>query len=126
MTKAFQLGRILHIDKLISKWRRKMTCPGCMAIPCKPWKYSNKYHTICCCKSSILFAVNNLLNLYSISHVLNLSSQHLLAVVSPYKTFFSSVQVEHQVIPSTLEPFLFSVVSPKDTRVQIPSSHFVS
>jgi hypothetical protein len=45
------------LDESMSKWVNQHSCPGYMYVPRKPWPYGNKYHTICCCKSGIMFGM---------------------------------------------------------------------
>lgn len=43
------------LDESMSPWTNKYTCPGFMFVPRKPHTYGNEYHTICCCKTGILY-----------------------------------------------------------------------
>ena len=43
------------LDESMSKWLCEFTCPGFMCVFCKPWPFGNEYHTICCCKTGILW-----------------------------------------------------------------------
>ena len=50
----FVPGYMNCLDISISIWTNKFTCRGFMFIPCKPWPFGNKYHTVCCCTSGIM------------------------------------------------------------------------
>ena len=39
----------------MSIWQSRWTCPGWVFCPQKPHPFGNKYHTICCAESGILF-----------------------------------------------------------------------
>ena len=45
------------LDKIMSIWFSKWTCPGWMMVPRKPHPFGNKYHTIACGLSRILFGM---------------------------------------------------------------------
>ena len=45
------------LDESMSKWVNKFTYPGYMCVPRKPWQFGNEYHTICCSKSGIMYAM---------------------------------------------------------------------
>ena len=51
MEENFVPGYMNCLDKSMSIWTNKFTCPGFMFIPRKPWPFGNEYHTICCCTS---------------------------------------------------------------------------
>ena len=57
MKNEFSPSWITCLDESMSKWLNQYTCPGFMVVPRKPWKCGNKYHTICCCLTGILFAL---------------------------------------------------------------------
>ena len=39
----------------MSVWMNKITCPGFVFCPCRPRPKGNKYHTICCGESVIMY-----------------------------------------------------------------------
>ena len=55
--KTFSPGAVNCLDESMSPWTNKYTCPGFMFIPRKPWPFGNEYHSICCCKSGIMWQV---------------------------------------------------------------------
>ena len=57
MKNEFSPSWITCLDESMSKWLNQYTCPGFMVVPRKPWKCGNEYHTICCCLTGILFAL---------------------------------------------------------------------
>ena len=57
MANEFRAGWMTCLDKSMSKWVNKYTCPGYTVVPRKPWPFVNEYHTICCAISGILFAL---------------------------------------------------------------------
>ena len=46
-----------YLDKSMSPWTNKYICPEHMFVPCKPWPLGNEYHSMCCCESRIMWAV---------------------------------------------------------------------
>ena len=50
-------GQVTFLDKSVSPWTDKFACPGHMCVSRKPWLIGNKYHTICCCLSGIMYLV---------------------------------------------------------------------
>ena len=58
MKDNFIPGYMNCLDESMSMWTNKSTCPGFMFIPCKPWPFSNKYHTVCCCPSGIMRGID--------------------------------------------------------------------
>ena len=58
MVENFVPGYMKCLDKSMSVWTNKFTCPGFMFIPHKPWPFGNKYHTVCCCTSSIMWGID--------------------------------------------------------------------
>ena len=48
---------ITCLDDSMTFWSNNFTCPGFMFVPQKPWQFGNKYHTICCGLSGILFGI---------------------------------------------------------------------
>ena len=58
MVENFVPGYMNCLDKSMSVWTNKFTCPVFMFIPCKPWPFGNEYHTICCCTSSIMWGID--------------------------------------------------------------------
>ena len=57
MHRIFSPGWINCLDESMSPWTNKYTCPGHMFVPRKPWPLGNKYHSICCCISGIMWSV---------------------------------------------------------------------
>jgi hypothetical protein len=53
----FTPGWISCIDESISAWLSRWTCPGWMFVPQKPWRMGNKYHTVCCGLSGIMWKI---------------------------------------------------------------------
>ena len=41
----------------MSEWTNKWTCPGWMYVPRKPHPQGMEYHTICCCRSGVLYQI---------------------------------------------------------------------
>ena len=58
MVENFVPGYVNCLDESMSIWTNKFTCPGFMFIPHKPWPFGNKYHTVCCCTSSIMWGID--------------------------------------------------------------------
>ena len=58
MNNAFAPGYMNCLDKPMSVWTNKFTCPGFMFVPRKPWPFGNKYHTVCCCLSVIMWGID--------------------------------------------------------------------
>jgi hypothetical protein len=57
MAKKFIPGWVSCLDESMSPWINKYTCPGHMFVPRKPWPLGNEYHSICCCTSGVMYAV---------------------------------------------------------------------
>ena len=57
MSAVFSPGWVSCLDESMSPWTNKYTCPGHMCVPRKPWPLGNEYHTICCCISGLMYAV---------------------------------------------------------------------
>mmetsp|Transcript_27068 Transcript_27068/g.62251 ORF Transcript_27068/g.62251 Transcript_27068/m.62251 type:complete len:105 (+) Transcript_27068:506-820(+) len=53
----FRPGWVTCLDESMMIWTNKWTCPGWMFVLRKPNPFGNKWHTICCGLSSILFSV---------------------------------------------------------------------
>ena len=53
--KVFIPSWISCLDESMSVWMNKFTCPGFVLCPCKPHPKGNKYHTICCGESGIMY-----------------------------------------------------------------------
>ena len=58
MSKQFIPSWINCIDKSMSKWVNKFTCPGFMFVPRKPWPFGNEYHDACSAESDIIWSVD--------------------------------------------------------------------
>ena len=57
MERVFKSAWVCCLDESMSTWMSRWTCPGWMFVPRKPRPFGNEYHTICCGKSGILFAM---------------------------------------------------------------------
>ena len=57
MCAVFSLGWVSCLDESMSPWTNKYTCPSHMCVPRKPWPLGNEYHSICCCLSGLMYAV---------------------------------------------------------------------
>ena len=55
MTEQFTPSWVSCLDKTMSTWTNKYSCPGWMFVPRKPWPFGNEYHTVCCSLSGILW-----------------------------------------------------------------------
>mmetsp|Transcript_7125 Transcript_7125/g.8192 ORF Transcript_7125/g.8192 Transcript_7125/m.8192 type:complete len:167 (+) Transcript_7125:678-1178(+) len=55
MSKNFIPSWINCLDKSMSIWHSRWTCPGWVFYPIKPHPYGNEYYTMCCCMSGILY-----------------------------------------------------------------------
>ena len=51
-------GYMNCLDESMRVWTNKFTCPGFIFIHCKPCPFSNKYHTVCCCSSGIMWGID--------------------------------------------------------------------
>ena len=57
MRKKFSPSWISVLDESMSKWLNEYTCPGFMCVKRKPWPLGNEWHSICCAKSGVMYAV---------------------------------------------------------------------
>jgi hypothetical protein len=57
MTEKFIASWKSCLDGSMMKWMNKFTCPGFMFAPRKPWPFGNELHTIACCSSGMIFAL---------------------------------------------------------------------
>ena len=48
---------MVNDNESMSVWTNKFTCPGFMFVPRKPWSFGNKYHSVCCCTSGIMWGI---------------------------------------------------------------------
>ena len=55
MQKQFVPSYVSCLDKSMSFWTIKWTCPGFIFVPHKPWPFGNEYHTISCARSGVLY-----------------------------------------------------------------------
>ena len=55
MTEQFTPSWVSCLDKSMSSWTNKCSCPGWMFVPRKPWPFGNEYHMVCCSLSGILW-----------------------------------------------------------------------
>ena len=57
MTNVSSPRHVNCLDKSMSIWMNKFTCPGFMSVPRKPWPFGNEYHTVCCCRTGIMWGI---------------------------------------------------------------------
>ena len=57
MAEVFVPSWVSCLDKSMSIWFNKFTCPGWMFVPRKPHPFGNEYHSICCGLSGVMFAI---------------------------------------------------------------------
>ena len=57
MMEIFVPSWVPCIDESMSIWTSKWTCPGWMFVPRKPHDMGNKYHSVCCSMSGIMWAI---------------------------------------------------------------------
>ena len=57
MKDVFTAGWITCLNKSMSIWTSRWTCPGYVFCPRKPHPFGNEYHTITCGVSGILFGI---------------------------------------------------------------------
>jgi hypothetical protein len=57
MMENFTPSWVSCLDESMSKWLNQYTCPGYMVVPRKPWPFGNEYHSICCAKTGIMYAI---------------------------------------------------------------------
>ena len=55
MVEQFTPSWVSCLDKSMSTWTDKYTCPWWMFIPRNPWPFGNEYHIGCCSLSGILW-----------------------------------------------------------------------
>ena len=55
MANCFTPSWINCLHESISIWINMFSCPGFIFVPRNPHPFGNEYHTICCCKSGILW-----------------------------------------------------------------------
>ena len=55
---VFRSGFANCLNKSMSIWHNRYTCPGWMFVPQKPHPFGNEYHTICCALSGIMFGID--------------------------------------------------------------------
>ena len=58
MRDNFLPGYMNCLNESMSVWTNKFTCPSFMFVPCKPWLFGNKYHTMCCCSLGIMWGID--------------------------------------------------------------------
>ena len=58
MRKIFVPSWVCCLDESMSLWTNKWTCPGWMCVPLKPWSFGNKYHSMCCALTCIMFVID--------------------------------------------------------------------
>ena len=59
MVENFVPGYMNCLDECMSVWTNKFTCPGFMITSRKPCPFGNKYHTVCCCTSGIMWGIDH-------------------------------------------------------------------
>ena len=57
MTQNFIPSWMSCLDESMCPWVSRYTCPGWMVVPQKPHPFGNKYHSICCGESGIMYCV---------------------------------------------------------------------
>ena len=57
MAKIFLSAWAVCLDKSMSIWHNRWTCPGWVFCPQNPHPFGNEYHTACCELSGILFSM---------------------------------------------------------------------
>lgn len=57
MDVEFKSSDTTCLDESMSKWVNQYTCPGFILCPRKPWPLGNKYYSIGCCKSKVMFRI---------------------------------------------------------------------
>lgn len=57
MEENFVAGWMSCLDESMSIWNNMWTCPGWVFCPRKPHPIGNEYHSICCCTSGIMYAI---------------------------------------------------------------------
>ena len=57
MLLVFIVGWLCCLDESMSKWLSMFACPGFVFCPQKPCPYGNKWHTIVCVLTSIIFFI---------------------------------------------------------------------
>ena len=53
----FKPGWSNCLDESMSMWTDKFMCPGFMFVPQKPGPFGDKYYTVCCCTSGIMWGI---------------------------------------------------------------------
>jgi hypothetical protein len=57
MANVFLAWWVICLDKSMSIWHQRWTCPGWIFCPRKPHPFGNEYHTACCALTNILFSI---------------------------------------------------------------------
>ena len=57
MAEQFTPSWVSCLDKSMSPWTNKYTCPGWMFVPRKPHPFGNEYHSVCCSMSGIMWGM---------------------------------------------------------------------
>ena len=55
--RAFVPSGIACLDESMSVWTNQWTCPGWMFVPCKSHTFGNKYHSMHCGLSGIMYSI---------------------------------------------------------------------
>ena len=57
MVEQFTPSWVSFLDESMSPWMNKYTCPGWMFVPREPHPFDNKYHSVCCSMSGIMWGI---------------------------------------------------------------------
>lgn len=57
MANIFLVTWVVCLDELMSIWQNQWTCPRWVFCSDKPHHFGNKYHTVCCGLSGIMFSM---------------------------------------------------------------------
>jgi hypothetical protein len=57
MAAVFSAGWAICLDKSMSIWTSRWTCPGWVFCPRKPWLFGNEYHSACCALCGLMFVI---------------------------------------------------------------------
>ena len=57
MSSSIGPGWVSCLDESMSPWTKKYTCPGHICVPMKLSPLGNEHHSICCCISGLMYAV---------------------------------------------------------------------
>ncbi|KAL3793797.1 hypothetical protein ACHAWO_013675 [Cyclotella atomus] len=57
MAEVFAARWVKCLDKSMSIWTNRWTCPGWVFRPRKPWPFGNEYHSACCALCGLMFSI---------------------------------------------------------------------